>query len=347
MDLLAQVISLTDFLHLPYGIEEGADQHKEWHHFCILGEGVRAILNLSLMRPADRIGTDGAFRPSSWTARVIMMTLEDDWDGDVDTIPGAQVKATRGRLDLMMGQNSVRFEDGCFQLSLALEKRPITLKVTLRPIAYPLTRRNTPIGKGKISWVVVPRLAATGTLVVDRHVYRLKDAPAYHDHNWGHWHWGDDFSWQWGFALPAELSSPWSVVFDRMTDRRRGKALELKLSIWKGAQLHRLFMHEEIDIHQEGFFTMQRLTKFPRPMALVAPELTTDVPRRFEVAAARRDDWLECRFSAGDLAQIIIPNETDLGVTIINEVSGKLELRGRAKGEPVHMDGEGFFEFLT
>jgi hypothetical protein len=82
-------------------------------------------------------------------------------------------------------------------------------------------------------------------------------------------------------------------------------------------------------------------------MALVASELTTDVPGLFEVNAARLGEWLRCRFTADDLAQIVVPNELDLGVTIINEVSGILALQGEIKGEPVSMEGRGFFEFLT
>jgi hypothetical protein len=82
-------------------------------------------------------------------------------------------------------------------------------------------------------------------------------------------------------------------------------------------------------------------------MALVAHELTTDVPLSFEINAVRAADWVHCRFESDDLAQIIIPNELDLGVTIINEVSGALALQGQLKGETVSLQGRGFFEFLT
>jgi hypothetical protein len=304
---------------------------------------VQVIANLSLMHAANAAPS----LTSPWQARLILLVLERDWDGDVDTIPGAQVQASPGKPDMLLGHNSLKYQDGCYYLSLALEKRPITLMAAIRPLTYPLMRRNTPIGHGKISWVVVPRLAATGSLVVGGRVHRLQEAPTYHDHNWGDWEWGDDFAWQWGFALPQQVETPWSVVFDCMTNRGRSKAVELKLSLWKDRQLQRLFIHEEIRIQQTGFLTMPRLTKFPRSMALVSPELTTDVPRNFEVSARRGNDWLECRFAAADLAQIIVPNETNLGVTAINEVSGLLEVQGLVKGEPVSMSGRGFFEFLT
>jgi hypothetical protein len=195
-------------------------------------------------------------------------------------------------------------------------------------------------------------MLVSGSIIAGRCVHHLDHAPAYHDHNWGSWSWGDDFSWQWGYAVPQQTESPWSIVFDRLTDRGRNSALELKLSLWKNQKLHRLYMQDEIVIKQSGFVTQERqrdasLAKFPRPMALLAPEQATDVPRCFEITAMRGNDRLECRFDAEDVAQIILPNDADLGVTIINEVSGDMRVAGSVANEAVGMEGRGFFEFLT
>lgn len=344
MELIPQVISLTDYFRLPLSIEPESDRHKEWHHFCVIHPEVQAIINLNLMRTAKDDG--------NWCARLILLVKTESWDGDVDTIPSRDVRASRGKIDLTLGHNSLRYEDGCFQLSLALENRPITMLLQLRPTSYPLMRRNTPISGGKINWVVVPRLLASGTIIVGQRIFRLEDAPAYHDHNWGSWSWGEDFSWQWGYAVPGKVENPWSAVFDRMTDRKRSTALELKLSIWKGQRLHRLYFQDEIDIQQSGFMTQIKdvdapLAKFPHPMGLLRPEMATDVPRRFQVTAARGDEHLECLFEADDVAQIILPNDIDLGVTVINEVSGTMRLSGSIAGDSVAMEGRGFFEFLT
>jgi hypothetical protein len=82
-------------------------------------------------------------------------------------------------------------------------------------------------------------------------------------------------------------------------------------------------------------------------MALVAPESTTDIPRTLDIRAIAGGDSLLCHFEAEDVAQIVIPNETDLGITILNEVTGHLELEGKVKGELVNMQGGAIFEFLT
>lgn len=342
MDALARVITLTDQIRLPIPGDARVGWSKEWYHFCIIAPHVQAILNLSLT-----YDTRPAASPGARVARMIVLVREGAWDGGIDTIPFRDVQAHRGRLDLCFGHNSVRFRDGLFHLSVAMESRPITLLLQLRPITYPLLRRNTSIGEGMINWLVVPRLSATGTIAVGQRVHHLHQTPAYHDHNWGHWLWGQDFAWQWGFALPEGADMPWGVVFDQMTNRARTETAELKLSLWKHETLHRLFVYDEIAVQRAGYLAPRRVPKFPRVMALVAPERTTGVPERLEVTAAIRGDHLRCCFEAQDVAQVIIPNETDLGVTIINEVGGRLELEGEVKGEPVTLQGKGFFEFLT
>ena len=174
-----------------------------------------------------------------------------------------------------------------FVLSAALQNRPITLSLRLKPIALPLVMRgNTPISVGSINWVVVPRLAATGIVTVDHRVYPLVDAPTYHDHNWGKWLWGHDFAWEWGFALSEDENAAWSVVFDRTTNRARSRTMELTLALWKDAEIFRVFTQREIRIQPSGYLTLERLPKFPRVMALVAPETTTDIPRYFDIRDA-------------------------------------------------------------
>jgi hypothetical protein len=86
--------------------------------------------------------------------------------------------------------------------------------------------------------------------------------------------------------------------------------------------------------------------KIPRVMGLLAPDARSDVPRSVEMRARRDGDHLGWRFESGPAVQVVIPSETDMSVTIINEVAGTLSLRGRIAGEPVRMDGRAVCEFL-
>lgn len=342
MSLLSKVVNLTDSLRLAE--PGGAPQawYKEWYHFCILSPEIEAIVNFSVMqdnRPAAP--------PGSRIARIILLTHHQSWDGDVEEIPAREVRLNRGRIQLQFGHNTLSFQQGVFRLSVALSMRPITLELELRPATYPILRSRARIGAGKIDWLVLPHLQATGRIVVDRKVYQLENVPAYHDHNWGHWLWGQDFAWEWGFVLPFQGQADWSLVFDRMSNRGRTQVDELKLSVWKADRLRRIFVHHHLNVRPDGYLAPNRVDKFPRIMALIAPEKTTDVPKIMHIEAASGNDHLTWQFEAESLAQIVIPNETDLRETTINEVLGMMNVSGEIQGEPFDLIGKGFFEYLT
>jgi len=344
VDTLTRLIASSDHLHLPPFDDARARRYKEWLHFCVLGPEVQLILNLSLSgdtRPVKR--------SDERLARVIVLTHDEAWDGDVDLILPSTVQLHPSEIDLRLGHNTVELRDTAFVVSAALQERPVALAFKLRPLAMPLLMHNSmTLPDGDMNWLVMPRLFASGTVTVDQRVHILKDAPAYHDHNWGHWLWGQDFAWQWGFALPDNLSeSPWNVVFCRATNRARNRVTGLTLALWKNDCVHRVFTQREIKVSQAGYLRRKRVDKYPRVMALASPESTTDVPRLLEFVAASNGDEVSCRFSADDVAQVVIPNETDLDSTAVNQVIGRFEMEGHVGGEAVSMKGRGIFEFLV
>jgi hypothetical protein len=343
MDAIAHLIAQSDVLHPPLLQAGGAGWYKEWHHFCAITPEVQVILNLNLSgdsRPAAK--------PGGRQARAVVLVQDGAWHGDVDHIPDRDVSVAAGRVDLHLGHNRIDYRQGGFEVSAALQNRPVSLMLRFTPVTWPLMLlSDTPIGAGRINWIVVPRLQATGTVIVGKKVYRLEGAPAYHDHNWGRWLWGHDFAWEWGYALPDSPAVPWTLVFDRTTDRRRTQSLELTLALWKGERVFRIFTQREVSVRPSGFLRMERVPKIPGVMRLVSPVNTADIPQRLEISARQNGDWLQGQFEAADAAQIVIPNETDLGVTTINEVSGRLSLAGEVRGERVALEGRGIFEFLT
>jgi len=322
----------------------GVADRKEWYHFCILGPDVDVIVNFSLatdLRPAARSG--------SQLGRVVLLLRErgHGWEGDVDTFPARDVQARAGDVGMHIGGNMLGYGTGGYQLSVALAECPLTARLTLYPRTLPLlARSNAVIGEGRISWLMVPRLTATGTVVAGRRTYQLAGAPAYHDHNWGHWQWGQDFTWQWGFALPSD-DGQWAVVFQQMRDRSRNRVTEQIMALWRGPDLYRLFHQHEIEMQSAGLVPVRPLLKLPRVLGLVAPERTTDLPQRLVVNAVSSSDRLRMTFEAYDLAQILVPHETDLGTMVINEVRGRATVYGDVKGHEVAWAGEGIYEFLT
>jgi hypothetical protein len=345
MDELHRLIGRYD--HLRGGTDggPGAADHKEWHHFCVLGPGIDVIVNFNLSGHAGH-----GQLPAGQVARVILLVHEHGrgWDGDVESVPLGDVDARRGEVGIRAGSSMFGFGSSGFTVSVALRDRPLTAQLNLEPCTLPLlARADELIGSGQAGWLIVPRLEATGTVVVDRRVHRFQGAPAYHDHNWGRWHWGQNFGWHWGFGLPERVDELWTVLFHRLTDRSRSTTMELTMGLWRGSELHRLFRHEQLSVEPVGYLPARPILKVPRMMALVAPERTTDVPERFVVTAAAGRDRARMEFMAEHAAQIVVPNEVDLGVTVINEVRGTITVEGTVKGREVASTGAGMCEFLT
>jgi hypothetical protein len=176
--------------------------------------------------------------------------------------------------------------------------------------------------------------------------HRLVHATAYHDHNWGSFRWGKNFAWEWGYAAPDAPNNPFTLVFVRLCDRPHLTDLMRVMVLWRGSQQLRLFHSDEIEVWHEGFLRAKRVFKLPRTMGLVSPGDVTDVPKRFVARACRGNDRLALEFVTQDLAQVIIPNDDDLGVTIINEVAGQVSVVGKVAGEHVEISGSSIFEFL-
>jgi hypothetical protein len=249
---------------------------------------------------------------------------------------------------MVLGQNFAEFRDGRFELVVGLQSQPWVAELRFEPLTVPLAvSREVPVGRGSLGWFALPRLAATGRIVVGSEVFTLRAAPAYHDHNWGRWLWGDNFCWEWGFAHFNSGGSTWSVLFDRTLNRARTHVIESTLALWCDTDLVRVFSRNEITVLPLIYDTPGALVRVPRPLALAVPQLGRDVPRKFQVSSVSGSDRLSFLLTTEHEAQVLIPNETDLETTIITEVTGALSLEGRVGGQPVAGSGRALFEFLT
>ncbi|WP_437610054.1 hypothetical protein WMF20_01520 [Sorangium sp. So ce834] len=340
---VSATLAATDYFRRSPARLRGRADHKEWQHFLVHTEGAHLLVNFNLVD--DRWAPDPR---RAEVARLIALARTDAWDGGVDRFADGEVEVVSGRIDARFGESWLRFDRGRYLLSIALRDRPLAAELELVPTTTPALSANQPLSPERsLSWLFVPRLVARGTITAGGVTRRVEAAPAYHDHNWGHFLWGDDFSWEWGSALPWDPANAWSVVHVRMTDRGRSAARYQGLFLWREGEPLRVFRDEEIRVAYDGCFDVGRPLRVPRVMALLAPGLASDVPRRMEVVARGDGDELRLRFAPDAVAQVVMPSERELeAVTVLNEVSGRAALSGRVRGVEVAMEGPGVFEFL-
>jgi len=318
--------------------------HKEWLHFAIHGPGVDLLVNFSLVddsRPNARPGNEHA--------RIVCLVRERRWTGDIDHFTRDEVSVRGGQLEVHFAHNHVVLEDGKLNIKVRMRRQAIAIQLSIEPLAIPSQLNNIQINDDcpPINWLVVPRARADGWLEIDGRRHDFDRAPAYHDHNWGYFRWGKDFAWEWGYAAASEESDPWTMVFVRLSDRGHLTDLVRTILLWKGQRQHRVFRADELETWHDGILRSQNVFKLPRVMGLACPGDATDVPQRLFVRARRDPDWIDLVFETKEAAQVIIPNDDDMGVTIINEVAGHVSVEGSAAGERIYIDGPSIFEFLS
>jgi hypothetical protein len=343
LETVARLVGENGYFRRSASAFRAGGSHKEWLHFAIHAPGLDLLANFSIVddiRPGVRPGTE--------IPRLTCLVRERSWDGDIEQFSPAEVRMKRGHLAVAFGENSVSFEDGEIVLKAKLRKRALEIDLRLKPLVVPTPAFNLEVDDcPPIHWLVVPRLSARGTVRVGDTVHELRNASAYHDHNWGHFRWGKNFAWEWGYGAPDESDNPWTMVFVRLTNRRHTSDLMQAIFLWNGARQTRLFREGELRVRREGALRCPSPFKLPRVMGLVSPGGATGVPERLVVEGRGDGDHIEFEFRCEDVGQVIIPNDGDLGVTIINEVSGRLELTGRVRGEPVRISCPSIFEFLS
>lgn len=286
--------------------------------------------------------------PGTEFPRLVVLSHDGVWDGGVEGFEANESKVRGGEIDLVFGPNYVRYVDGEYRVSAKMRTRPISMDLILTPTVMPALSNNIRMDAGTpINWLVLPRLTVRGSVEIAGRKHIFENAAGYHDHNWGQFGWGRDFTWEWCYALPNSADSPRSLVFVRLLNRARTKVYKQGLFLWRGVDPERIFRGRDIETSHTGLLRAQPIFKIPRPMALLTPGTANDVPREITVQARGENDEVQFQFIASDVAQVIIPSDVDQNrVTIINEITGKLSLTGTVRGEKVSLTGPGIFELV-
>lgn len=314
--------------------------HKEWHHFCVFGRGLHLLLNWSAMTGVQTIGS------RELVPRIAVLVRDDrGWHGAVERFGPEESQISGG--DAHFGRNRLCIAERGYAAEVDLPASGIRASLRFEPLARPvLTNTMALAWGGRVRWLIVPRLRAEGFVEVDGSRTPICGEPAYHDHNWGDFRWGEDFSWEWGIALPRTPETPWAVVVTRLCDRARLRSFADTLLLWKERALIRSFRNAELHAEREGLLRVTpRPLRIPPVMSLAAPGVGADVPTRYTVRAAGGGDVIEVEIRPIDFAQIGIPDDHGRnGISLLSEVRAEARVSGRVRGEHVGFEGPALLE---
>lgn len=329
-----------DFLRAPIAATARPAGFIEWHHFLVHAPGLRLLVNLSLT--AEPLGDVVRLVP-----RVIVLVAgTGSWSGTVDRFTPADLDVGADLCTLAVAGNRVRVDREGYRVLVDLPDRGLAgeLWLSAPPAAQPVVVTNRPLGTGRLNWLFVPLLYADGWFGG----HRLRRAPAYHDHNWGRFRWGEDFGWTWGTVLPTDPDDPWSLVFMRMTDRHGLRSRSAAAYLCRDGAPVSVQRDARVRIRAEGLLGRPPDCTLPPPMAMVLGGTATDVPRTLGLEAG--EDELRVVVSPQSHARLALPSSVhpDRSV-VLTEIAGPARLRWtppEGPREPVELVGTATVEQL-
>jgi hypothetical protein len=340
---IARAVQRLDAWRRPLGSPATElSSYKEWLHFCVrLPELAHGHLLINVSFTERRLP-----RGTACTPRVLALACADGWVGRFDAFGADAVSAPSGGLDVRLGDTRVWWSDGAYRIELQAEC--VCAELTLRPLMLPTVKSSVSLAPAHaMHWVAVPRLTADGWVQIDGRRVRLAGAPAYHDHNWGHFRWGRDLCWEWGFVHPTDPTCPWTVLFVRIADGLRHNTLSQGVLVWKGDSHIRTFQNQEISVTSTGSLVQARPLTLPAAMALLVPGAASGVPAQLEVRAAGLGEEIAIRFEPTSFARVAMPSDVDeLGSVLINETTGNAEVVGRTRAGNFELTGSAVVEFV-
>ena len=310
---------------------------KEWQHFVIFGPGWVLVFNLNL---------DGGIHGCSEKpkARVITIFSDERWLGQVDKC--AQPELKRGSIAANFSDAGMQWRAGGYDI---WQRKPgIKIEAHLKPVAIPSLTHNIPLGAGSsLSWCLVPRLSASGWVEIEGKKTFFENLGAYHDHNWGRFHWGGDFSWEWGCALPEDPENPWTFVYARMNSKDRNAITATSAFVlYKGRHV-RYFRNAEVAFSTSGEADPHIAGRIPAAAALLLADEDYDIAETTAIRARRGADWVDAEVKADIRGQVLVPSELAYcKVVRLNEATARVNVKGHCAGRDISFEGPGLLEVV-
>jgi len=335
-----------DAFHRPRGPAARDSTWAEWHYFNVRLPGEEGWLYLTYM-VAGALERDGG-----WGGRVLATRVSGagrETRTFVRDVPGERVEFSTHRPDLSIGEATVRLDGaGRYRLEAHVpgagapttgagdasggEGPALGVELTIRAAS----RRYVPpldVSPGDFpSGYVVPILdgRATGRICAGERCVEVREALAYHDHNWGTW---AGVTWDWGQAHAA----PWSVLYGGV---RSGDGGAPAPADGAGVGSRFVFLADEL-----GFAGLYPVDTLVHRRAR-GPGDRERRPVSVRVRAGRGDDSVRLdvrvdhvRASRRDPSRPRRPEES-----VFFQMEGRAELGGRLRGRDVRGEGPGFFE---
>jgi len=336
-------VILSDTLRPPFLIDPTAHAYKDWFHlnFADAVSDSIGLVNVSLHgSPWDDC--------SRAMGTVLLHNPESGWISHIEILSYLEANLGDSSIGLRDVGLAIEQRSGSIHASVAGSSSRFRARLLAEPVSPPLEiEQKMPLGSGWISWYLVPNMKVSGEWEIAGRRAVCTNLAGYHDHNWGRWHWGDDFGWEWGcfLANPVPPGNP-SFVFARTCDRRHQRYGDaFLLADWGGTR--KRFSADSVAIRLAGRFD-GAVHRVHGALAALHQEMAQpDLPTGLTLVVSRGADRIEISFEARAAAQFITADPVLRGYGFIHELMGKYSCFGRLGGKVFEARGYAVFEYVV
>ncbi len=342
--LTAALAYRLDLLHPPGPGDDSAHLFKEWHHFVLISPDgdAMALVNLAL---------HGDVRTDAGRATALVAGFAGaSTFGHARAYPASRAVFDPRSPDLALPNATLGVDaDGVYRLRID-GGSGISLTARLRSDGTPFALWNdTPLGpSGSLNWTIIPAHVEEGRLLHADGILALEGWNAYHDHNWGRWQWGDDFSWCWAY-LRARLPDgrPLVLSLSRSADRSGRHPGNRLVAVWVGGRLARVFTDASVAIEMSEPIDVSDAACVPAVARPLIAARRPRIPRAVSIHASAGPDHLSADIRSGRVMHIAIPRDGRQGFVVASEAAGTFAARGVLDSVRFDVEGVGCVEALA
>jgi hypothetical protein len=330
---------LLDGLRPPTLLDRSAAGYKDWLHLNVFdhASGKVGLINVSLH------GAPNDLRSRAVGAGLVYVPGVG-WFGNIEIRGISDVVIHPSAIALERVALAVQTDAGKVRASVRDANSALTINVTSTAVAAVVSgEEKLPLSEGWISWYAIPRLTLTGAWNIGGEYGDLGTASAYHDHNWGRWHWGDDLGWEWGCFLTPESNGA-AFVLSRTCDRAHRVFGNNSLVVqFKGGR--RTFAGSAVSLDYSGTLPIAR--RIPGALAALHQDhAQLKLPSSLRITADDGMDHVTVEFSAKSAVQLIVADPIVRGYAFIHEIAGEFSCSGRLSGMVIKDFGLGILELV-
>ncbi|MEO8295192.1 MAG: hypothetical protein ABI613_06720 [Gemmatimonadota bacterium] len=310
-----QLYDEIDHFHLP---EVPDSSWGEWHYFNIIA-APNEWWYVSLL-------VGGQVPAGKWGGQVLVTHRRPDghYERFSEDNPATRISFDTTRANLAIGNSRVDQTEGSYRL--VVQTGDISIDLTIEPRAHhyfpPVQLKEGPYPSGYA--VAALRAEASGRLCSRGKCEEVRNARAYHDHNWGVWR---DVTWEWGAASGHSLSFLYGEV---RTPGASESQEPFFFSLVDSLGIRQVLRGREITY---------------RGSQPTAGGEGVSAPATFEFIAGRNRD------SVRVTVQVHEAVATRMGTSTLQrhflQMRGSFVLSGMIAGQVVNERGDGFFETFT